>query len=230
MSRFLDHIADAPTIQVADLLQNRPLTILAPHPDDETLGCGALLFDAAQMGTACQVICATDGAASHPASRSWFPARIARERECELRAACEVLAPNAAVEWLGHPDCHAPRDAASAEQVAAMIPPNALLLASWCKDPHIDHESCAELALLIAGMRPDVELQFYPIWGRFCDGQATGIQLAASVRAISAKARALACHRTQMTSMIFDDPDGFVMTQEHQQHFLSHPEVILAPS
>jgi len=228
MSGFLTHISDAPKIPIADLLQDRPLTILAPHADDETLGCGALLFDAAQIGTKCQVICVTDGAASHLASRKWPPARIARERQSELRAACAILAPNAAVEWLGYPDCHAPRDAASAAKIAAMIPPGALLLASWAGDPHIDHKNSAELAHLITKMRPDINLRFYPIWGRFCAAKASGVQLAASKQAVAAKARALACHRTQMTHLIVDDPNGFVMTREHQQHFLSHPEVILA--
>ncbi|MBU2957625.1 PIG-L family deacetylase [Paracoccus sp. 1_MG-2023] len=228
MSGFLDHIAVAPTITVAELVQDRPLVVLAPHPDDETLGCGAILFDAARMGTACSIICVTDGSASHPGSREYPPDRIARLREAELRAACAILAPDADVTWLGYPDCHAPRDAAAAERIAAMMPPRAMLLASWGGDPHIDHESCAALARLIADLRPDILLRFYPIWGRFTDATAPAVHLRTTPEAAAAKARALACHRSQMTKMIDDDPDGFVMSEAHQQHFLSYPEVILA--
>jgi Uncharacterized proteins, LmbE homologs len=60
MSGFLDNLG--PPIGVADLLGGRPLAVLAPHPDDETLGCGALLFDAAAHGARCTVICVTDDA------------------------------------------------------------------------------------------------------------------------------------------------------------------------
>ncbi|TJZ91444.1 PIG-L family deacetylase [Paracoccus gahaiensis] len=229
MSGFLDHVADAPEIAVAALLGDRPLVVLAPHPDDETLGCGALLFDAAGAGTPCHVICVTDGARSHPGSRAWPAARLAQARQDELRAAVRILAPAASVTWLGHPDCGAPDDAGAAEAIARLVPQGALLLASWGDDPHIDHQQVARLAYRIAAARPDLALAFYPIWGRFTDLQAPALRIEATDAACDAKARALACHRTQMTALIDDDPEGFVMTKAHQSHFLTHPEIVIAP-
>ena len=111
MSGFLDHAASAPSLTPASLMQGRPLVILAPHPDDETLGCGALLFDAAAQGTPCHVICVTDGTRSHPGSRRWPAPVLAATRAAELRAACAILAPAARVTCLGYPDCAAPDDA-----------------------------------------------------------------------------------------------------------------------
>ena len=66
MSGFLDALTHAPQITVGELLGERPLVVLAPHPDDETLGCGALIFDAASRGADCHIICVTDGSRSHP--------------------------------------------------------------------------------------------------------------------------------------------------------------------
>ncbi len=46
-----------------------PIVVLAPHPDDESLGCGALLA-AAFAGKGARVVCLTDGSGSHPGSRA----------------------------------------------------------------------------------------------------------------------------------------------------------------
>ena len=229
VSGFLDHVAAAPRISAGALLMGRPLVILAPHPDDEVLGCGALLFDAAEQGTPCQVVCVTDGARSHPGSRLWPAAVLAATREAELRAACTILAPSVRVTCLRYPDCDAPDDEQAADRVSALIAPDALVLSTWEHDPHVDHLQAARLANRIAARRSDLALAFYPVWGRFIDQTANALLIDASAAAIAAKRLALACHKTQMTGLITDDPTGFVMTDAHQAHFLTHPEIIIAP-
>ncbi|MGN7871499.1 PIG-L deacetylase family protein [Paracoccus sp. 22332] len=219
MSGFLDNLG--PPIGVADLLGGRPLAVLAPHPDDETLGCGALLFDAAAHGARCTVICVTDGSRSHPKSRGWPPRRLAEQRRAELEAAAAIL--GATTHWLGHGDCRVRTDA----DISDLIPQGALLLATWEGDPHVDHQSVARMARTLA--RRDVALAYYPIWGRFTDRTAPTRTIAASAAALTAKRRALACHRSQMTPLIDDDPEGFVMEPWRQEHFLTHPEIVIAP-
>jgi hypothetical protein len=76
--------------------------------------------------------------------------------------------------------------------------------------------------------RPDVVLAYYPIWGRFTNLTARARPIVASSAAREAKRRALACHRSQMTPLIDDDPEGFVMEAWRQEHFLMHPEIIIA--
>lgn len=228
MSGFLSQLSCAPPVMIEALLEGRPLVILAPHPDDETLGCGALLWDASQRGTSCHVICVTDGSRSHPNSVNWPAMRLAHTRQAELRGACAILAPRARVTWLGHPDCAAPDDEATARALAGMFAPDALVLASWQGDPHVDHEQVARLARRVASLRPDTALAYYPIWGRFTDRTAPTTRIVASRSAKDAKRRALACHRTQMTGLIDDDPTGFIMTEAHQHHFLTHPEIVIA--
>ncbi|MDH2329164.1 PIG-L family deacetylase [Cereibacter sp. SYSU M97828] len=206
----------------AELIEGRPLVVLAPHPDDETLGCGALLFDAAAAGIETRVICVTDGSRSHPNSTTWPPARLAAQRRRELEAATAQL--GAEMHWLGHPDCGVPEDV----PLDHLIPADALVLASWGGDPHCDHESVARLAQ--KAQRQDTRLAFYPVWGRFTGSRIVARPLVATAMALAAKRRALACHRSQMTPMITDDPEGFVMEDWRQAHFLEHPEVVIASS
>ena len=52
--------------------------VLAPHPDDESLGTGGLIAACVAEGRRVHVAVVSDGAASHPGSRAWPPARLAR--------------------------------------------------------------------------------------------------------------------------------------------------------
>jgi LmbE family N-acetylglucosaminyl deacetylase len=55
----------------------RKILVVAPHPDDETLGCGGLISLLAQNGSAFYIVFVTDGSASHRNSRAWPSARLA---------------------------------------------------------------------------------------------------------------------------------------------------------
>src|SRR2546427_801947 len=88
-----------------ELLQGRSrIVIVAPHPDDEILGCASLLRRCAQQGLPCLVISVTDGGASHPGSTLWPPQRLACARVQESNQALALLAPAAQVVRLGLPD------------------------------------------------------------------------------------------------------------------------------
>src|SRR5689334_16595346 len=80
------------------------LLLLAAHPDDETLGAGGLLATAARAGAEIVVVIATDGEASHPASPTHSPTRLAAMRRKEVHSAIGHLAPQAQIHCLGLPD------------------------------------------------------------------------------------------------------------------------------
>jgi LmbE family N-acetylglucosaminyl deacetylase len=63
--------------------------VLAPHPDDEVLGCGGLLAQLAAAGAVVDVLFLTDGAATAGAGEE--PAEHARRRRRETEAAAGVL-------------------------------------------------------------------------------------------------------------------------------------------
>ena len=64
--------------------------VLAPHPDDETLGCGAVIARARAAGDQVVVVVVTDGRHS-TASTVMGPHLLARTRAAELRLACRIL-------------------------------------------------------------------------------------------------------------------------------------------
>ncbi len=235
MTPLLAGAAEAPWLTAEELIDGRDhLVVVAPHPDDETLGCGALLRDLQRAGTGVSVVCVTDGSASHPGSRAWPPDRVGQTRKAELEAALAHLAPGAPCHWLGYRDCGLPEagpDFDSAmERLAACLPPGAAVAVTWAHDPHVDHERTAALVGAVASVRPDLRVLSYPIWGRFGPAAAPAglVRVRASEAAREAKRAALACHRTQMTHLIDDDPDGFVMDAAHQAHFLETPELFVA--
>jgi LmbE family N-acetylglucosaminyl deacetylase len=237
---LLERVKDRPPI-LADrfLARCQGICVVAPHPDDETLGCGVLLFEASRRGIPCRVVCVTDGARSHTASPTWPPERLAAERRRELSVAVRHLAPSAGIDWLGYPDCGVPKDEPIFEQAAARLhlifeeERPSLVVTTWVGDPHIDHRHTNELVRAAVDRYPPAQLYEVPVWGRFRrdaseDAFADALLLAGGATAQAAKTTALACHRTQMTRLIDDDPDGFVMEGWMQRHFLTHPEIYLA--
>jgi LmbE family N-acetylglucosaminyl deacetylase len=64
-----------------EMLEDRPFIVVAPHPDDESLGCGGLIVDACRQGLPGKVVIVSDGAGSHPNSKAYPPDRLTALRE-----------------------------------------------------------------------------------------------------------------------------------------------------
>jgi LmbE family N-acetylglucosaminyl deacetylase len=67
------------------------IVVFAPHPDDETLGCGGLLALMARNGPSPHVVFLTDGAASHPLHSAVSPGELGALRRTEAREATALL-------------------------------------------------------------------------------------------------------------------------------------------
>ncbi|QLH16104.1 PIG-L family deacetylase [Paracoccus pantotrophus] len=218
-----------------DIADGGAVVILAPHADDETLGCGQLIAALSEAGVTVQVIVVTDGAASHRNSRIWPPARLAALRAGEVRRAVAVLGNGKAPEpcLLGYPDLAAPDDppgrAEAVDRIDALMPPKTTaLLATWQGDPHPDHQRVARIAALLSRRRPAMRHWAYPVWGRFEAGVPPQPMVSLHDPALlPRKAAALAAHRSQMSPLIADDPAGFTMPATLQQHFIDHPELFI---
>ena len=198
--------------------------VLAPHPDDESLGTGGLLALAAASGRPCPVAIVTDGSGSHPGSRAWPPARLAAAREREAREALHRLGqPPDAVHFLGHVDaelpCAGPCFERAVETVVGLARRGGctVLAATWIADPHGDHLAVATIARA-AARRLGARLLSYPVWGWTLapaapirdPGPWRGARLDIA-RVLDRKRDAIAAHRTQHGLVVDDDPAGFVL-------------------
>ena len=157
--------ARAAGLPALDLSVVDRLVVVAAHPDDESLGAGALIAEAAMRGLPVTVIVVTDGAASHPHSPTITPDELRRLRASEARLAVHRLSPDAEVHLLAFPDGAVAENRAAITTALGDLLPDlpGLLVAPWRGDGHIDHrivgEICAELA---AG--GSFSLLEYPVW------------------------------------------------------------------
>jgi LmbE family N-acetylglucosaminyl deacetylase len=149
---------------VTDTSATRSCLVLAPHPDDETLGCGATVMRRIDAGSAVHVVVITDGA-------TWPPHHPAEQniavRHAELLAACAVLGlgedaltrlmfPETELDAAGEPLVDAVADAVRSHR------PDDVLVTSEA-DPHADHAALGRAARrAVAGT--GVRLLVYPIW------------------------------------------------------------------
>ena len=220
----------------ADLSEGRPIVVLAPHPDDESLGCGGLLATAF-AGPGARVICITDGGQSHPGSAAWPRARLAELRAQELDAAIVALGGDpACITRLALRDAEMLGLAARYDEIAETIAQVArdagarVLIAPAPTDPHCDHEATAEIARRAASLA-GLRLLFYPVWSgwhdpAYRDRLAYGVEHRFDTTAMQpAKARAIAAHRSQLGEIVTDDPEGFVLPQAFLDSFKTNDEI-----
>jgi LmbE family N-acetylglucosaminyl deacetylase len=142
--------------------------VFAPHPDDETLGCGGTVALKRRNSVEVTIAFMTDGAASDPAAS---PDQLAKERQGEALAACRVLGVQRDhIQWFGFPDgrlsgCADP----AAEVVAALLNRvrPAQVFIPYGFGEHPDHAATGRivLAALGRGKSGSAPAVFeYPIW------------------------------------------------------------------
>jgi LmbE family N-acetylglucosaminyl deacetylase len=210
----------ARAIDRAELEALAPMLIIVPHPDDETLGCGALIATASDLGLRPRIAYLTDGAGSHSGSPTWSRRRLAGTRKVEALRALDVLGvPVTDVSFLGWPD-GAPWAAGSANYRQTMRSLNVMcealtprsIWSTWEGEPHGDHVAAAVLADDLAQrLRERPRRLDYIVWGwdRPEIGASLPVRSLACASNSDRRRNALECHRTQMTSLIPDATDAF---------------------
>ncbi|EJE50988.1 putative LmbE-like protein [Acidovorax sp. CF316] len=183
------------------------LVVVAPHPDDEILACGALLHSHVAQGGTCLVVAVTDGEASHADAAGHDAQALVRARQQESAAGLQRLAvPAQAVTRLGLPDGKLLHRAEELQaQLAALIHPSDVVLTTWRLDGHPDHEACGR-ACAQACQANGATLIEAPVWmwhwAEPWDPQVdwtrlTGVGIDADT--LARKLHALAAHRSQLT-------------------------------
>ncbi len=202
----------------------RRALIVAPHPDDETIAAFGLIRALVRSKAAVRVCVVTDGAASHPGSRKWPPARLAKARQREVVAAMALAGlGRGRITFLGWPDGElaalgpcARRDLV--RQLGAGALPDLVVRPSEF-DAHPDHAAVGRACRTAWPAR--VVHAVYRVWpaGQTLRGSHS-CQLGTD-RAL--KKAALRLFRTQ-TGRVDDDPAGFVIGPGLVQHFVRPTE------
>ena len=142
------------------------LLLVAPHPDDETLGFGATAATVQSRGIDVRVVSVSDGGGAYPnlspLERTW----LERSRRSELRRATSHLG-LASPTSLGLPDGRlCDHETGLADTLGALLSelrPGAWCAATWRGDGHPDHEAVGRAAA-VAAQRAGAKLLEYPVW------------------------------------------------------------------
>lgn len=211
-----------------------PVWVVSPHPDDEALGCAALIAALADLGREVHALLITDGGFSHPSSRAFPRAHLARTRLGEWRAGLALLGvPAGRTHTLGLLDGELEgMDPAVVQQAVAQAfapAPPATLLLPWRRDPHPDHRAAWGP---VCGAAPHSARRLeYAVWlperGEAADWPAAHearVWTVAVGAARGLKAQAIAAHVTQLGG-VPDDPDGFTLPPQMVERALAGPEL-----
>jgi len=214
--------------------------IVAPHPDDESLGCGGAIALLRKFKRKVKVLVLSDGTLSHPNSVK-FPLKKLRElREMEMLHALEILGvPAEEVTFFRYRDRSVPNTNSenwleAVGKCRAYLRKNQpeTILVPWRRDPHPDHR--AAYSLIKSACKNSDRIIEYPIWlweiaesvdaPRFDEVFAWRLDIS---RAIEKKQRAIRAHASQTTDLIDDDSQGFRLTEDILANFAGNYEFFL---
>jgi N-acetylglucosamine malate deacetylase 1 len=181
------------------------VVVLAPHMDDETLGCGGTIARHVQAGAEVTVIFLTDGrhggascAGMTDSERDRRQEEIIDIRKQEARCAGEILGVRSllfldAQDGRLRVDRRVPdllRDILQREQ------PHCVYLPSFLEQ-HLDHRAANSVLLAaVAGTVLEFECRGYEVWTPLFPNCVINIDTT-----VELKKRALACYQSQLTQM-----------------------------
>jgi LmbE family N-acetylglucosaminyl deacetylase len=195
------------------LAAGRSCLVIAPHPDDETLGCGGLIAHLRECHNAVEVVFLTDGDAALTGHPRVAPRALAALRTQEARTALGILGVEPErLHFLGAPDgrlsqlADTDRDrirSALASLLDRCQPADVLL--PWRRDGSTEHEAAfALVAATLRGQQPVPRLLEYPVWAGWSPRLLAGLLVTAPgllrhqlLQSRDLKARALAAYRSQ---------------------------------
>lgn len=145
-----------------------PCLVLAPHPDDETLGCGSLVAAMVAAGREVWVVIVADGGGCRLASVIGRD-DVVRIRQREALQACAALGvPGERVVFLGLPDgslgANRGEIVTALGRVAGQVKPSSVF-APFHEEAHPDHVALAQAVRLLQESGSLAAPAFeYPVW------------------------------------------------------------------
>ena len=239
-SSFYDH---APIFLPAQQRLLGKTLIVAPHQDDESLGCGGIIYLLKQMDIPAHVVFVTDGSKSHPNSKKFPFEKLVSLREKESVEALAVLGVGRDdITFLRLPDGHLPNAEApdfsnsvdTFMSVLKQFEPQTIFT-PWQRDPHPDHRATWQIVNQAVKnlARPVRSFEYFIwLWERAGsndlpvseDGKIWKVDIEI---AKDYKKKAVEAYLSQTTSLIDDDPEGFTLSPEVLAHFDTRFEIFL---
>ncbi|MGI8468609.1 MAG: PIG-L deacetylase family protein [Pyrinomonadaceae bacterium] len=217
--------------------------VFAPHPDDESLGCGGAIALLRKFDLPVSVVTMSDGTLSHPNSRKFPPEKLRDLRETEMRNALEILGVSEnEITFLRYrdravPDENSPDFDSAVEKIKNFLMEKQpqTILAPWRYDPHPDHRATQQITRAATNSVDfRIRLIEYPIW-LWELAEEKDLPSENEIRAwrldiekvFGKKQFAIAAHVSQTTDLIDDDPRGFRLSAKILAHFAAPFEVYL---
>lgn len=199
-AEWAEVLRDVPDWNVPD----QPILVIAPHPDDETLGAGGLIASARARGVPVRVAAVTYGENAYPENNP---------QEIEALRVLRIEEQTNALHQLGIigediirfalPDSDVQsRQEELLDRLLPLVLPETHILAPWRHDFHPDHRACGITAEEVA-RRTGARLSSYFFWTwhqgspqQVRDLSLRSVPLTPSL--LQRKADALQCHRSQL--------------------------------
>jgi LmbE family N-acetylglucosaminyl deacetylase len=233
-------------LRTIDNIAQSPILVVAPHPDDETLGCGGAIALLKSLNCNVRVLVMSDGTLSHPRSRKYPAAKLKALRESETIAALSILGIESnKVDFLGLQDGSISTYYSQQRTNAIIacckkltqIAPQTIFL-PWRYDPHPDHRGTWSLINTSLSRLSRIALKpriiEYPIWD-WDPKQRKNIPQSEKIdcfrldisQVVELKQQAIRAYRSQTTNLIDDDPEGFRLSPQMLANFARPWEVYL---
>ena len=232
---------ELPIASFDEIIGDGTCLILAPHPDDETLGCGGLIATCCAASRPPLVVILTDGSGSHRNSQQYPASKLIALREAEATEAVAILGlPGERIIFLREPDTKTPHSGPAFQSIVHRLADYvrgfgcSTVVAPWRHDPHCDHEAASRIACETARVT-GIRALAYPVWGwtiplkcAIDAPEPQGWRLDVTPH-LPARRRALAAYASQSGQCVTDDPTGFVLPDALLQALLSSWETFLVP-
>ena len=218
-------ITSLPLVSPEEVIGEGDLLVVAPHPDDESLGCGGILAWAAANDKRPRVLFVTDGEQSHRGSELFPSQQLARVRRNEARLACTTLGlPADTLDFLSLPDSGLTllneaqlRLAQLAVRNWVKQSPQAIVCVPAETDSHSDHVATYNLVKQALMGCANVRVFSYPVW-TWVDGAKADPKVATGTRIditafLNVKRRAILAYQSQHGELIHDATEAFVLPE-----------------
>ena len=213
---------------------NGPVIVVAPHPDDETLGCGGLLSTLESLGTPTTVLLVSDGEAADADLDTAARRELSQLRRSEFESAMQLLAPSAHQVCAQLPDGGlADHEAELERAILNLVGGASLIVAPHPHDLHPDHEAVGRAAVSVAHAR-GIPLMAYGIWlwswtqpGDPAHQWQDARILTLADQVLATKRAAIACYSSQLEPRLSDGP---VLPPEVLMHHTREFEVYFTMS